>query len=320
MFYRFYNQFLIRKRWDVPYSRTAQMLKETCNCDDKRIGKERISVFVVKQFDKKEWGYKCNDTPMCNLCDKKLCRERKFGIGEEIVFPALTDLQKIKLEKPYYYLNVDGERLHLENVKFLKQQSLFQEACMEQLDFKPPTVKPKDWDMIINPLMKNHEPIDPPEGVTTQDQLQNHLEEYCLNRQVSTDKNDLKKGGVWTNEGNHHFVFDRFYNQFLIPEFSIFILSGLFSQSSTVWIGLTSTKIFLSFPIIKKSGIQLFSPSISGSYTMFHPILFIKRYHFPSNLLLNCILSVSCFIAFIKIYPLVLILFDCIHLLFYQTV
>ena len=66
------------------------------------------------------------------------------SIGEEIVFPALTDLQKIKLEKPYYYLNVDGERLHLENVKFLKQQSLFQEACMEQLDFKPPTVKPKD--------------------------------------------------------------------------------------------------------------------------------------------------------------------------------
>ena len=87
---------------------------------------------------------------------------------------------------------------------------------MEQLDFKPPTVKPKDWDMIINPLMKNHEPIDAPEGVTTQDQLQNHLEEYCINRQVSTDKNDLKKGGVWTNEGNHHFVFDRFYNQFLI--------------------------------------------------------------------------------------------------------
>jgi hypothetical protein len=153
---------------------------------------------------------------MCNLCDKKLCRTRKYGIGEEIVFPLLSDLQKVKLEKPYYYLNVDGERLHLENVKFLKQQSLFQEACMEQLDFKPPTVKPKDWDMIINPLMKNHEPVEAPEGVTTQDQLQNHLEEYCLNRQVSTDKNDLKKGGVWTNEGHHHFVFDRFYNQFLI--------------------------------------------------------------------------------------------------------
>ena len=54
IFDKFYNQFLIRKRWDVQYSRTAQMLKETCNCDDKRISKERISVFVVKQFDKKQ--------------------------------------------------------------------------------------------------------------------------------------------------------------------------------------------------------------------------------------------------------------------------
>ena len=33
------------------------MLKETCNCDDKRISKERISVFVVAQFDKKEDDY-----------------------------------------------------------------------------------------------------------------------------------------------------------------------------------------------------------------------------------------------------------------------
>ena len=92
---------------------------------------------------------------------KNYVEKESLVLVDEIVFPALTDLQKIKLEKPYYYLNVDGERLHLENVKFLKQQSLFQEACMEQLDFKPPTVKGPDWDMIINPLMKNHEPVEP---------------------------------------------------------------------------------------------------------------------------------------------------------------
>ena len=33
------------------------MLKETCNCEDKRIGKERISVFAVKQFDKRKEDY-----------------------------------------------------------------------------------------------------------------------------------------------------------------------------------------------------------------------------------------------------------------------
>jgi len=78
---------------------------------------------------------------MCNVCDKTLCRTRKFGIGQEIMFPNLTDLQIIDLEDPYYYMNVDGQRLKLESVKHLRQQSLFQESCMVQLKFRPPTQK-----------------------------------------------------------------------------------------------------------------------------------------------------------------------------------
>ena len=171
---------------------------------------------IVNQHDKKEWGYKCNDQPMCSMCDKTLCRTRKYGIGQDIMFPGLTDLQVIDLEDPYYYLNVDGERLYLENVKYLRQQSLFQEACMKQLRFRPPTLKEKDWVLITNLLLNNAEVTEPAQGMRTEDQLQNHLEEFCLNRQVSTDKNDLKKGGVWTSDGSHHFVFDRFYHQFLI--------------------------------------------------------------------------------------------------------
>jgi len=204
-----------KKKWPAEWKTKLTMF----NADATTVPLTENELDIVKrQHEKKDWGYKCNDVPMCNLCDKKLCRSRKYGIGEEIVFPALTDLQKIKLEKPYYYLNVDGERLHLENVKFLKQQSLFQEACMEQLDFKPPTVKPKDWDMIINPLMKNHEPVEAPEGVTTADQLRNHLEEFCLNRHIGSDVTDLKKGGVWTNGGYHHFVFSMFYSKFLVRQ------------------------------------------------------------------------------------------------------
>ena len=202
-----------KKKWPAEWKTKMTIFNTTATAEPLTEGELDI---IKKQHDKKEWGYKCNDAPMCSLCDKKLCRERKYGIGEEIIFPALTDLQKVALEKPYYYLNVDGERLHLENVKYLKQQSLFQEAVMEPLDFKPPTVKPKDWDMIINPLMKNKELIKPPEGMRTEDQLQNHLQEFCLNRQVSTDKDDLKNGGVWTNEGEHYFVFDRFYQNFLV--------------------------------------------------------------------------------------------------------
>ena len=63
------------------------------------------------------------------MCDKKLCKTREFGIGEEITFPNLTDLQVVNLEEPYYYMNVDGERLYLDSAKHLTNQSLFQEEC-----------------------------------------------------------------------------------------------------------------------------------------------------------------------------------------------
>jgi len=33
------------------------MLKEKCGCEDKRLGKEKVSVFIVTEFDKKKEDY-----------------------------------------------------------------------------------------------------------------------------------------------------------------------------------------------------------------------------------------------------------------------
>ena len=52
---------------------------------------------IKKQHEKKDWGYKCKDEPMCSHCDKALCRTRKHGIGNSPTFPELSDLQEIQL-------------------------------------------------------------------------------------------------------------------------------------------------------------------------------------------------------------------------------
>ena len=124
-----------KQKWPSNWKSKVVMFNATAV--DQPLSDSEVQI-ITSQHDKKEWGYKCKDEPMCSVCDKTLCRTRKFGIGEDIMFPALTDLQVIDLEDPYYYLNVDGERLYLENVKYLRQQSLFQEACMKQLRFRPP--------------------------------------------------------------------------------------------------------------------------------------------------------------------------------------
>ena len=170
---------------------------------------------ITKQHEKKEWGYKCNDQPMCSLCDKKLCRSRKFGIGQEIIFPSLTDLQVVNLEEPYYYMNVDGDRLYLDSAKHLANQTLFQEECIKQLRINPPTLKTGDWKKITTVLLSGAEITEPAEGTSTKDILNNYLEDYCVNRIQKDDYEDLRNGGTYTKDGFHHFVFDNFFNNYL---------------------------------------------------------------------------------------------------------
>jgi len=153
---------------------------------------------------------------MCNVCDKQLCKTRQFGIGNSVMFPELSDLQEIQLEEPYYYLNIDGKRLKLPSAKYLRQQPLFEEACIAGIGIFPPTMKIKDWKILVNQLLSTREIIPPPKGTSKKDQLQNHLEEFCTNRTSTTvEKDDIKKGAVFTDEGKHYFLFDSFFYGFL---------------------------------------------------------------------------------------------------------
>ena len=170
---------------------------------------------IKKQHEKKDWGYKCKDEPLCSHCDKTLCRTRKFGIGNAPTFPELSDLQEIQLEHPYYYLNVDGKRLKLDSAKHLRQQSLFEEACIAGVGMLPPTLKTKDWKSLINGLLAGREVIEAPEGMKTEDQLLEHLEDYCSDRRQTKRKEDIERGNVWSDEQHHYFKFRHFFHDHL---------------------------------------------------------------------------------------------------------
>ena len=201
-----------KSKWPDNWKSKIILFNETAM--DKPLSDTEVNI-ITKQHEKKDWGYKCNDQPMCSLCDKKLCKTRKFGIGQEAVFPNLSDLQVVNLEEPYYYMNVDGDRLYLDSAKHLTNQSLFQEECVKQLRFNPPTLKTNEWKQKTNLLLENAEITEPAEGTGTKDILRNYLEDYCVNRIQKDDYEDLKNGGTYTKEGYHYFVFDNFFHNYL---------------------------------------------------------------------------------------------------------
>ena len=170
----------------------------------------------IKFHAKKDLGFKCNEEPMCNHCDKKLCRSRQFGIGGESILPELSDLQIVELDEPYYWVNVDGERVKLDNIDCLMDQRLFRRTVTKQINKKPSRIKQNEFDKYVDLLLAGVEIVKAPQGSSILDQLQDHLEEFCTNRTAkSTTKEDILRGNVWTNEGKHHFIFSKFFHGYL---------------------------------------------------------------------------------------------------------
>ena len=172
-------------------------------------------VIERKKKDNEEYGFKCTEEPVCDHCDKKLCRTRKFGIGTQLLFPQLSDLQIVKLDPPIYRLNVDGERVELKSEQ-LQEQRLFARACMDQIYKYPPKLKPKDYDILVQTLLENKELVDAPAGASKLEQLSQHLENYCTSRTAEgSTKEDMESGNVWNKDKYHHFIFSEFYHKFL---------------------------------------------------------------------------------------------------------
>jgi hypothetical protein len=174
---------------------------------------DKIVQGKIKFNDGKDLGFKCNEDPMCNHCDKNLCRTRKFGIGGESVFPSLTDLQKVLLDEPYYWVNVDGERVKLDNIDYLMEQRLFRRTVAKQINKKPPRITVKEFEKYTDMLLQGVEEVDAPVGSSRIDQLSNHLEDYCLQRSIGhVTKKDIINGAVYTENSKHVFTFHRFFH------------------------------------------------------------------------------------------------------------
>ena len=46
--------------------------------------------------------------------------------------------RKVELDEPYYWVNVDGDRVKLDNIDYLMEQRLFRRTVAKQINKKPP--------------------------------------------------------------------------------------------------------------------------------------------------------------------------------------
>mgnify|MGYP003117274332 CR=1 FL=1 len=209
-----------------PDSWEAEFLKYNSQYLDPPLALDEVNI-VAKQLQKKDYAYKCSDTPICNFCNKELCKTRKYGIDAAVSGVVIANMRKYNSTPPVWFVDVGSQPLELETDAIMNQTA-FQRACVEQLNFMPMSVKKDMWEMRINGLLKEmaeHDGsiIEVSEDASIDGQFYEHLEEFCTSRQRAENKEEILLRRPWTDEEE-----DRTY--FRLKDFDTFLKKQRFFE------------------------------------------------------------------------------------------
>jgi len=159
---------------------------------------------MVKQLNKKDYRYKCKDSPLNSFCNSGLCRTRKYGIGANGPdAPQMSSLSKYNSEPPLWFLDINGKRVELDT-ESLFTQAAFQKACVEKINALPPTLRKQDWEQLLNALLKEmvetEQITEASEDTSITGRFNDMLEEFCTHLQQAMDRDEILMGRPWTDE------------------------------------------------------------------------------------------------------------------------
>jgi len=118
---------------------------------------------VISSLKKKDYTYKCKESPCVDFCSKKLCKEREYGIGKnEGYFSSVEcgQLYQYRLDQPYYEWEVrlQGQKefvkLRFKTEEEIIRQDMFLRLCMRELHELPSKLKQIEWFSKVNAALK----------------------------------------------------------------------------------------------------------------------------------------------------------------------
>lgn len=108
---------------------------------------------IAKSAMRPQYKYRCNETPLCDLCDKETCRTRKFGVGEAGPSKAYDaamfgSLRKILTDPPRWILEVNGVDIEF-TTEGLMDYKQVRKGMLERVGIVAPPMKNEDWAILL---------------------------------------------------------------------------------------------------------------------------------------------------------------------------
>lgn len=132
----------------------------------KPLSKEELESTIISSLRKKDYTYKCLESPCVDFCRKVLCKRRTYGVGKEGGYFSEFEygkLYQIKSHEPYYEWEVKAQKdtefklLRFKNEDEIIRQDVFLKLCFRELRILPIKLKQSEWFKLVNQALNELE-------------------------------------------------------------------------------------------------------------------------------------------------------------------
>lgn len=192
---------------------------------------------IIKSLDKKKYIYKCQEPPICGLCNKALCAQREYGIqssaspyksvaSQKMLRPCILDEVDTPVEchlpppssddEPFWVFRLHGQNMDV-TIDMISSQAKFLREYLKKFRRVVLPIDENRWMVAINNILDQAENIDMAEDAGPEGQLWIHLENFCCGKVQARNKDELILGKPWNDKEDEEKLGPRIY--FRSPDF-----------------------------------------------------------------------------------------------------
>lgn len=162
---------------------------------------------ITRSLTKKTYFYPCTKPPICNICNKELCKKREFGVGDAggtDFDVGIGGLVKVMTTPPTWIIDIEGVRMELETDDLLNQER-FRRLCVSAINKLPTRLRPISWEKLVREKLSTVELLEAPRESSASGRMHFYFEQFLLNTAPAAAKDELLLGRPYTEDSVTYF-------------------------------------------------------------------------------------------------------------------
>jgi hypothetical protein len=182
------------------------------------LSKQELESTIISTLRKKDYSYKCFDTPCVDFCRRPLCKTREYGVGKEGGYFSELEFGKIfqiMTGQPYYEWEVkaqgakDFKLLRFQTEDEIIKQDAFLRLCMRELHILPIKMKQVEWFKLINQALSEIEQktVAPEDDTSPFALFKNLFLDFLLRRAMANTRDQVLTKRVFFDKSTARYYF-----------------------------------------------------------------------------------------------------------------